>query len=393
MTTGKTFSIRRCKEAWGAAVIAASAHGAGCKDEENAWAHIHSALLSCIEAGCVWEAVATDTGKAVGMIAAIPLETMEDGYRRHLLSNIAADGFEELFSPEGACLVQTAKNTLWIPLVATGGEYRRRGVGTRLLKRVLDMHPTRDCIAFPSPEAEDLFRKAGFVSPCGGDLPDTCMVRPAVQAAASPPRPCTTKRRCGWRDLLGCRWDGTGTPPCLEVPDGERLTHDDLVGLAMRWLDAKGFRVIVSEPGYRREQPDAVGFKSGGFSCLVECKASRRDFLHDRDKPFRKDPATGIGTMRVYLVAPGVCTVDDLPAGWQLLEALDRDTLVLRRGAKGCLEMSREWVFREKLWQAEWDLLHSWAYRKLNGCLKEVPRTGRALRILEKQATWWSDNT
>ena len=196
-------------------------------------------------------------------------------------------------------------------------------------------------------------------------------------------RACVTGRKCKWKDIVGCTFTGDALP-CLKLPKNGKFSHADLVDLAMRWLDAKGFKVIISEPGYRREQPDAVGFKDGGFSCLVECKASRSDFLRDKDKPFRKDPATGIGTMRVYLTAPGVCTPAELPEGWQLIEALDLDTLVLRHGAKGCLEMNKDFIFHKKLWQAEWDLLYSWAYRKLNSCLKPVPRTGRSLKIIEE---------
>ena len=194
---------------------------------------------------------------------------------------------------------------------------------------------------------------------------------------------CITGRKCKWKDVVGCTF-AEDTLPCLRLPESGKFSHADLVDLAMRWLDAKKFKVIISEPGYRREQPDAVGFKDGGFSCLVECKASRSDFLRDKDKPFRKDPATGIGTMRVYLTAPGVCTPNELPEGWQLIEALDLDTLVLKHGAKGCLEMNKDFIFHKKLWQAEWDLLYSWAYRKLISCLKPVPRTGRSLKIIEE---------
>ena len=195
---------------------------------------------------------------------------------------------------------------------------------------------------------------------------------------------CLTGRRCRWRDDKACTCTGTSPLPCLRKPENGRFRHSDLVALAMRWLDAKGFNVIISEPGFRKELPDAVGFKDGGFSCLVECKTSRSDFLRDREKPFRKDPATGIGTMRVYLTAPGVCSPDELPWPWQLIEAVDLDTLVLVRGERGCLGMTRDWYFPEKCWQAEWDLLYSWAYRKLNNCLKPVPRTGRALKIIEE---------
>ena len=161
------------------------------------------------------------------------------------------------------------------------------------------------------------------------------------------------------------------------------LTHAKLVSLAMRYLDAKGFKVILAEPGFRKERPDAIGFSSG-FSCLVECKATRRDFLKDRDKPFRKDPSKGIGTVRIYLTNPGVCTPDELPERWQLIEAVDGDTLVVRKGSKGCLQMGLGWYFPEKDHEAEADLLYSWAWRKLNGCLKEIPKTERRLSIKEK---------
>ena len=117
------------------------------------------------------------------------------------------------------------------------------------------------------------------------------------------------------------------------------------------------------------------------LSSLVECKATRRDFLKDRDKPFRKDPSKGIGTVRIYLTNPGVCTPDELPERWQLIEAVDEDTLVVRKGAKGCLQMGLGWYFPEKDHKAEADLLYSWAWRKLNGYLKEIPKTGRRLSI------------
>ncbi|EAZ98139.1 hypothetical protein MELB17_09653 [Marinobacter sp. ELB17] len=54
---------------------------------------------------------------------------------------------------------------------------------------------------------------------------------------------------------------------------------------------------------------------------LVECKASRSDFLADRNKPFRLDPDLGMGIYRFYLCLPGVIGVADLPDGWGLLYA------------------------------------------------------------------------
>ena len=168
------------------------------------------------------------------------------------------------------------------------------------------------------------------------------------------------------------------------------LTHAALVSLAMRYLDAKGFKIILAEPGFRKERPDTIGFSSG-FSCLVECKATRKDFLKDQDKPFRKDPAKGVGTVRIYLTNPGVCTPDEVPDRWMLLEAADEDTIIVRKGDRsclegGCLQMSLGWYFPEKDHEAEADLLYSWAWRKLEGCLKDIPARKRKLQVLETTA-------
>lgn len=170
------------------------------------------------------------------------------------------------------------------------------------------------------------------------------------------------------------------------APDGG-LTHAELVSLAMRYLASKRFRVILAEPGFRKERPDAIGFASG-FSCLIECKATRKDFLKDSQKPFRMDPALGVGTVRIYLTNPGVCTPDEVPARWMLLEVGDEDTIIVRNGDRsllegGCLQMSSdEWLFTQRNHEAEADLLYSWAWRRLEGCLKEVPQTRRRLQIL-----------
>lgn len=54
---------------------------------------------------------------------------------------------------------------------------------------------------------------------------------------------------------------------------------------------------------------------------MIECKASRSDFLADRKKKFRVDPALGMGDARLFLAPPGIIRAADLPAGWGLLVA------------------------------------------------------------------------
>jgi hypothetical protein len=66
------------------------------------------------------------------------------------------------------------------------------------------------------------------------------------------------------------------------------------------------------------ETPDVFGL--GYTTMLVECKATRSDFLADSDKPFRRNPEQGLGDLRYYFAPEGVIRVEELPANWGLVE-------------------------------------------------------------------------
>lgn len=106
------------------------------------------------------------------------------------------------------------------------------------------------------------------------------------------------------------------------------MTHADLVKRAERWLrGTKHCGVVLSERrcGGAREVPDAIGWRASFWSILVECKATRSDFLKDRKKVFRMDPDSGMGQTRWFMVAPGVVKdLAELPDGWGLLEVRGR---------------------------------------------------------------------
>jgi hypothetical protein len=112
-----------------------------------------------------------------------------------------------------------------------------------------------------------------------------------------------------------------GAPNEPKEPRAPTL-HDELVERACRWLKGScGCSVAIGELRAftgSGETPDALGWRSE-YSILVECKTSRADFLADRKKPFRLNPAMGVGTYRFYLCPPGVIEPDDLPEGWGLL--------------------------------------------------------------------------
>jgi hypothetical protein len=113
------------------------------------------------------------------------------------------------------------------------------------------------------------------------------------------------------------------------------ITHDLLVQRAVRWLRAPadgrhangvywrrgGCGVVVPEyHTWNGEIPDAIGFAHGAYSCVVECKTSRADFRRDRKKGRAMDGAPCLGHDRVYLAPEHVIPVDELPAGWGLVE-------------------------------------------------------------------------
>ncbi len=113
------------------------------------------------------------------------------------------------------------------------------------------------------------------------------------------------------------------------------MTHTKLVDLAVRWLRRYRCGVILSEQVcISGEVPDAIGWKKACHSVLVECKASRADFLVDREKPFRQKPETGVGCERFYLTPRRLIKPEELPRGWGLIELSGRDLEVVKSSAK-----------------------------------------------------------
>lgn len=101
------------------------------------------------------------------------------------------------------------------------------------------------------------------------------------------------------------------------------FTHKQLIPVAYKWL-IKVMRCGVAFKELNSaccngEYPDAIGFTMGGHSVLVEVKVSRSDFLNDKKKSFRKNPALGMGTNRYYMCPEGLIQTKDLPPGWGLI--------------------------------------------------------------------------
>lgn len=166
-----------------------------------------------------------------------------------------------------------------------------------------------------------------------------------------------TPRRCSRADSRLLGRDG-GVP---DMTDTAR--HSDLVALAARWLEKEHVVVCTEITTWAtRESPDALGWRSDGSSTLVECKASRSDFLADKRKRFRQEPEKGMGVARYYLAPKGVIAPEEMPEGWGLLVPYGR----------GCMRQFHARGFEAVNVQAEMSVLISCLRRVGNKAEKTV---------------------
>jgi len=102
----------------------------------------------------------------------------------------------------------------------------------------------------------------------------------------------------------------------------DKLSHDELTVLAEKWLKKKNCGVTFNDKfkalTSTGEQPDALGMRQH-VSVMVECKCSKRDFVTDANKAFRKQPDLGVGDWRFYLCPERLIYPDEIPDGWGLL--------------------------------------------------------------------------
>jgi hypothetical protein len=108
------------------------------------------------------------------------------------------------------------------------------------------------------------------------------------------------------------------------------------VSAAVDWLRYKYRCGVVLSEQYcaTGEVPDAIGWKGMCRSVVVECKASRADFLADAKKPFRTKPEEGLGCERFYLAPSGLIAPDELPKDWGLLEYCNRKICVVVKASR-----------------------------------------------------------
>ena len=137
------------------------------------------------------------------------------------------------------------------------------------------------------------------------------------------------------RWFVGCSTAYVDPKDRQPKPEAPSMTHAQLVERAVRWLRRYRCGVVLSEQAcVSGEMPDAIGWKQACHSVLVECKVTRADFLADRAKPFRLKPEKGIGSERFYLTPPVLLKIEELPAGWGLLEVRRGQIEMVKSSAK-----------------------------------------------------------
>lgn len=129
--------------------------------------------------------------------------------------------------------------------------------------------------------------------------------------------------------LAPSHWTADAKRPTL-------LTHHDLIQRARRWLlNSRSCSVVLTTGSIMCcEIPDVLGWRGGGWSVLVECKASRADFRRDQKKWHRHKEHKGLGNERYYFAEPGVIPHDEVPEGWGLLECRPKMVKVIRESSR-----------------------------------------------------------
>lgn len=122
----------------------------------------------------------------------------------------------------------------------------------------------------------------------------------------------------------------------------QAFSHAQLCDVAVKWLKrphsagGPGCLIAISEvaTGWTGEIPDAIGFSLSHWetgATVVEVKVSRSDFLADRRKPHRL--VGGVGAWRYYMAPRGLIRLDELPAGWGLIEVTPGGICRVQAGA------------------------------------------------------------
>lgn len=108
------------------------------------------------------------------------------------------------------------------------------------------------------------------------------------------------------------------------------MNHRELCEVGARFLkrpesaNGHGCHFTIVEAACYGENPDVFGVRhglnrNGMGTFLLEAKTSRSDFLVDKNKPHRLNPAQGMGKYRYYICPTGLIKPEEVPEKWGLI--------------------------------------------------------------------------
>lgn len=108
------------------------------------------------------------------------------------------------------------------------------------------------------------------------------------------------------------------------------MNHRELCEVGARFLkrpesaNGHGCHFAIVEAACYGENPDVFGVRhglnrNGMGTFLLEAKTSRSDFLVDKNKPHRLNPAQGMGKYRYYICPTGLIKPEEVPEKWGLI--------------------------------------------------------------------------
>lgn len=147
------------------------------------------------------------------------------------------------------------------------------------------------------------------------------------------------------------------------------MMHDQLISFAWYNILPLFFQnddyiaTFESQMTCTEEIPDIIAFGGRGCSniddCVViECKATRADFLKDKKKAFRVFPDKGMGQKRAYVVNMEVVNyLREIPNGWMcFVVPSDHEFIYLEHPGNQNYENSDKYIFDDlhRNWKAEY---------------------------------------
>lgn len=128
---------------------------------------------------------------------------------------------------------------------------------------------------------------------------------------------------------------------CVRLDNNEvkDLTHSGIINIVSTVMtkslcNKKGlgahlwFKEVHAGNRKNRESPDLIGFRNDNHTTMIEVKASRSDFLSDKNKKFRQDLSLGMGSHRYYACPEGMISVDEIPYKWGLIYVTEKPVKV-----------------------------------------------------------------